>query len=190
MRALNVSLLCIFLSGLCFAQESVVSSASDKAESLHFVKGVRSTLQSAFLLLEKKAKEGDGSSLLGLGLQYYSGKNIVKDDKKAVALLIKASRNTHVPTAILAAKHLAEHQHKQALALLKALLDHNIAARQYFKPSLDTLPFVEHREVMRNSRDIASRILVIPMHSGVEPIVSEIIIKTLENIREKEECLV
>jgi len=62
----------------------------------------------------------------------------------------------------------------------EALLEQDIAARQYFKPSLDTLPYVEHRKVMHNSRDIASRILVIPMHSGVEPKVSEIIIETLK----------
>jgi len=62
----------------------------------------------------------------------------------------------------------------------EALLKQDIAARQYFKPSLDTLPYVEHRKVMKNSRDIASRILVIPMHSGIEPKVSEIIIETLK----------
>lgn len=61
-----------------------------------------------------------------------------------------------------------------------ALLKNDIAARQYFKPSLDTLPYVELRNVMTKSRDIASRILVIPMHSNVEPIVSEIIIETLK----------
>ena len=60
-----------------------------------------------------------------------------------------------------------------------ALLEKEIAARQYFKPSLDTLPYVECNEVMKHSRDIASRILVIPMHSNIEPVVSEIIIKTL-----------
>ncbi len=62
-----------------------------------------------------------------------------------------------------------------------ALLEKDIAARQYFKPSLDTLPYVECNEVMSNSRDIASRILVIPMHSGVEATVSEIIIETLKD---------
>jgi len=61
-----------------------------------------------------------------------------------------------------------------------ALLKNNIASRQYFKPSLDTLPYVECRNVMAKSRDIASRILVIPMHSNVEPIVSKIIIETLK----------
>jgi len=69
------------------------------------------------------------------------------------------------------------------------LLKENIAARQYFKPSLDTLPYVKSNKIMRNSRDIASRILVIPMHSNVEPTVSKIIINTLEKIRDKEECL-
>jgi len=61
-----------------------------------------------------------------------------------------------------------------------ALLEHDIIGRQYFKPSLDTLPYVECDEVMENSRDIASRILVIPMHSNVEALVSKIIIETLE----------
>lgn len=60
-----------------------------------------------------------------------------------------------------------------------ALLKNDIAARQYFNPSLDTLPYVECDEVMTNSRDISSRILVIPMHSGVEARVSKIIINTL-----------
>jgi dTDP-4-amino-4,6-dideoxygalactose transaminase len=64
-----------------------------------------------------------------------------------------------------------------------ALLAEDIAPRQYFYPSLDTLPYVELRQVMTNSRDIASRILVIPMHSGVEPTVTKIIIDTLEKLR-------
>lgn len=63
-----------------------------------------------------------------------------------------------------------------------ALAKNEIAARQYFKPSLDTLPYVECDQVMVNSRDIASRILVIPMHSNVEPRVTEIIIDTLNRI--------
>lgn len=63
-----------------------------------------------------------------------------------------------------------------------ALLEHDIAARQYFKPSLDTLPYVTCNEVMTNSRDIASRILVIPMHSGVEPLVAQIIIEAFRKV--------
>lgn len=63
-----------------------------------------------------------------------------------------------------------------------ALLEHDIAARQYFKPSLDTLPYVECDEVMTHSQDIASRILVIPMHSGVEPLVAQIIIDVFQKV--------
>jgi len=62
-----------------------------------------------------------------------------------------------------------------------ALLNEDIAARQYFKPSLDTLPYVECNEIMTHSRDIASRILVIPMHSNIEATVSKIIINTLKD---------
>jgi len=60
-----------------------------------------------------------------------------------------------------------------------ALLKENIAVRQYFKPSLDTLPYVETDEIMHNSRDLSNRILVIPMHSNIESKVSEIIKRTL-----------
>ncbi|UPT76818.1 DegT/DnrJ/EryC1/StrS family aminotransferase [Sulfurovum sp. XGS-02] len=67
----------------------------------------------------------------------------------------------------------------------EALLEKEIAARQYFKPSLDTLPYIEHQSIMVKSRDIASRILVVPMHSGIEPLVSETIIETLKEIRSK-----
>ena len=68
-------------------------------------------------------------------------------------------------------------------AVRSALLEKGVAARQYFKPSLDTLPYVNCSEIMENSRDIASRILVIPMHSGVEPMVAETIINTLVELR-------
>ncbi len=64
-----------------------------------------------------------------------------------------------------------------------ALIANDISPRQYFYPSLDTLSYVELRQVMTNSRDIASKILVIPMHSGVEPTVTNIIIDTLEKLR-------
>lgn len=70
-----------------------------------------------------------------------------------------------------------------------ALLEKGVAARQYFKPSLDTLPYVNCSEVMKNSRDIASRILVIPMHSGVEPMVAETIIETLSKMRNYQQAV-
>jgi len=60
-----------------------------------------------------------------------------------------------------------------------ALLEEDISVRQYFKPSLDTLPYIDTTEVMHNSRDLSRRILVIPMHSNIEAKVSRIIKKTL-----------
>ncbi len=60
-----------------------------------------------------------------------------------------------------------------------ALLKENISVRQYFKPSLDTLSYVETNEIMHNSRDLSNRILVIPMHSNIESKVSTIIKETL-----------
>ena len=71
---------------------------------------------------------------------------------------------------------------KEMESVREALLKEKIAARQYFKPSLDTLPYVHSKEVMNNSRDIASRILVIPMHSGIEPKVSQIIINAVNGV--------
>ncbi|WP_456486146.1 DegT/DnrJ/EryC1/StrS family aminotransferase [Hydrogenimonas sp.] len=68
-------------------------------------------------------------------------------------------------------------------AVRTALREKEIAARQYFYPSLDTIPYVEKREPMINSRDLASRILVIPMHSGVEPLVSQTIKETVTKFR-------
>ena len=68
-----------------------------------------------------------------------------------------------------------EERKKVQLALLKE----NISVRQYFKPSLDTLPYVETSDIMHNSRDLSNRILVIPMHSNVEAKVSKIIKNTL-----------
>lgn len=64
-----------------------------------------------------------------------------------------------------------------------ALLAEGVSPRQYFYPSLDTMPYVERRQVMKNSRDLAGRILVIPMHSGVESAVSKIIIEALRSCR-------
>jgi dTDP-4-amino-4,6-dideoxygalactose transaminase len=77
---------------------------------------------------------------------------------------------------------------EEMIAVRANLLKKDIASRQYFYPSLDTLPYVNSKEPMVNSRDISSRILVIPMHSGVEPIVKDIIIDTLVEMRVKEEA--
>ena len=76
----------------------------------------------------------------------------------------------------------SEEEMRQVRATLN---EQNIFPRQYFFPSLDTVPYVEKRKVMTNSQDLCSRILVIPMHSGVEPTVSKTIKEVLNKIRNK-----
>ncbi|RUM44163.1 MAG: DegT/DnrJ/EryC1/StrS family aminotransferase [Hydrogenimonas sp.] len=73
--------------------------------------------------------------------------------------------------------------HEEMDQVRKALYEKEIAARQYFYPSLDTIPFVEKRMPMPRSQDLANRILVIPMHSGVESLVVQTIQETLDRVR-------
>ena len=65
-----------------------------------------------------------------------------------------------------------------------ALMANGIKARQYFAPSLDVLPYVEQRKPMTISRDYTSRILSLPLHSGAEVKASEVILDTLNKIRQ------
>lgn len=66
-------------------------------------------------------------------------------------------------------------------ALLKAeqiLKDNDILPRRYFYPSLDTLPYLERRQICKESRNISSRILCLPIY----PNLSEIEILKIINI--------
>lgn len=60
-----------------------------------------------------------------------------------------------------------------------ALAEQKIFPRQYFAPSLDTVDFGLTPQVMPNSRDIANRIMVLPLHSNAEVPVCKTIIETL-----------
>lgn len=55
----------------------------------------------------------------------------------------------------------------EAEARLKA---NNIMPRRYFYPSLDTLDYLSTEQVCEHSRDIASRILCLPIYPGLESI--------------------
>lgn len=54
------------------------------------------------------------------------------------------------------------------LAAEKKLQDKQIFARRYFYPSLDTLRYVGGDYICSNSRDIASRIICLPMYAGLD----------------------
>ena len=49
----------------------------------------------------------------------------------------------------------------------KALNDNSIFPRRYFYPSLDTLDYLQTNQICAHSRDIASRILCLPIYSGL-----------------------
>lgn len=50
-----------------------------------------------------------------------------------------------------------------ALRIKEELANENIFPRRYFYPSLDKLPYIEPKQFCKNSRDISSRILCLPM---------------------------
>ena len=69
----------------------------------------------------------------------------------------------------------------QLLKVQKALNDDGIFPRRYFYPSLDTLDYLQTCQVCANSRDIASRILCLPIYSGLAKQEQNLIISTLRN---------
>ncbi len=56
------------------------------------------------------------------------------------------------------------HSLEELLLVEKALNEEQIFPRRYFSQSLDTLSFIKPQQVMHISRDIASRILCLPMY--------------------------
>ena len=57
---------------------------------------------------------------------------------------------------------------EQTLKIQKALNEKEIFPRRYFYPSLDTLNYIEPKQYSPLSRDISSRILVLPMYPELE----------------------
>ncbi len=61
----------------------------------------------------------------------------------------------------------------------KALNETGVFPRRYFRPSLDTLPYIKKSVVMPVSRDVSSRILSLPLYSTVGREMQKKIIDTL-----------
>lgn len=69
--------------------------------------------------------------------------------------------------------------------MLKAetlLKEKNIYPRRYFSPSLDTLTYLNSNQVCLYSRDVASRILCLPMYPTIEKHTLALIVKLLQEI--------
>jgi len=59
---------------------------------------------------------------------------------------------------------------KQSLEVQKNLNKKQIFPRRYFYPSLNTLAYIEPKQHMPVSKDIASRILCLPIYPGLKKI--------------------
>jgi len=57
---------------------------------------------------------------------------------------------------------------QQRLKVEQALKEHGIIPRRYFYPSLESLDYLQTNQVCKNSRDIANRILCLPIYSGLQ----------------------
>ncbi|MCO4319937.1 DegT/DnrJ/EryC1/StrS family aminotransferase [Aliidiomarina quisquiliarum] len=62
---------------------------------------------------------------------------------------------------------------REALEVASALRENGVSSRRYFYPSLDTVDYLESESHCLTSRDIASRILCLPMYAELENSVIE-----------------
>lgn len=70
---------------------------------------------------------------------------------------------------------------KEMLKVQKILNNAEIYPRRYFYPSLDTLPYIKKSSIMHISREIASRILVLPLYTDLDEIVQMKIINIIKD---------
>lgn len=68
----------------------------------------------------------------------------------------------------------------ELLEVQKALNNENIYPRRYFYPSLDTLDYIEPKQIMPISRDISKRIMCLPCYPGLEIDIQNQIIKIIK----------
>lgn len=74
---------------------------------------------------------------------------------------------------------------KQTLATQKLLNNNGVFPRRYFNPSLDTLNYLESTQIMPVSRDIASRIMCLPLYPGLTRNLQEKIIDCVKKLTKK-----
>lgn len=70
----------------------------------------------------------------------------------------------------------------QLLKVEAKLKDNNIFARRYFYPSLDTLDYLQNNQTCLISRDIASRILCLPIYPGLTEADLFLIVKLIKDV--------
>jgi len=69
---------------------------------------------------------------------------------------------------------------EQLLKVQKALNEQDINPRRYFYPSLDTLTYIEPKQMCRISRDISKRILCLPIYAELDKDIQNTILDTIK----------
>lgn len=69
----------------------------------------------------------------------------------------------------------------ELLKVQKALNEKGINPRRYFYPSLDTLDYIEPKQMCKISRDISKRILCLPIYAGLTKEEQNIILDTIKS---------
>lgn len=70
---------------------------------------------------------------------------------------------------------------EQLLNIEAKLKDNNILPRRYFYPSLDTLSYLQSKQVCKHSRDIASRILCLPIYPSLNAVEQHVVLEVLRS---------
>ena len=70
---------------------------------------------------------------------------------------------------------------QQLLRVKKILAEHDVFPRRYFYPSLDMLPYTEGSQKMSFSRELAKRVLVLPMFPGLSHTIQDRIISIIQD---------
>jgi len=72
-------------------------------------------------------------------------------------------------------------EEKDVLEVIKRLNELNINPRRYFYPSLDTLNYIEPKQFCRTSREIASRILCLPIFPELKKEKQDLIVNVIKS---------
>lgn len=124
-----------------------------------------------------------------MGLCVLDEIDIVKRERKTIGSLYrkelrdyvqfqewsKFSRNNYSYAPILLSSE------EETLRVIHALENSSITPRRYFYPSLDTCNYSEQQSICKNSRDISSRILCLPIYPGLSLEEVHLIIATVKS---------
>ena len=99
---------------------------------------------------------------------YTKRKNVYEFYKKELEEITQLQKKNNYSTQNYSYFPIILKSEEQLKKIEKALNSKNIFPRRYFYPSLDTLTYINPPQFCKNSRDIASRILCLPMYAEID----------------------